>query len=274
MASAYAVTIECPTAARPIQIALTPSPYLSGTYFNQTLDLATASVLVYAGGTSQADAVSFRVWVDANNDGLYVDINSAESVEYSLSVTIESVRPSTPWTYTPQFASCSPVGSQPDVLVNPLPPPSRLALPGPIYAENRFRHASSAVRPSRLLLESGALAPGAEVGFLPGSVIMYHRNNASDVLTVNATLSQQGLASLVATTPDWWQDNTFGFALDSGNGPALSRSSASLLVSTAPSSSFSLRATAVAVQVRTRRLVNIGRRVVKLNLHIGADRVR
>ena len=41
--------------------------------------------------------------------------------------------------------------------------------------------------------------------FQPGSVIVYHRNAASDGLYLNSTLAQQGLESLVATTPDHWQ---------------------------------------------------------------------
>lgn len=236
-----------------IQVALTPNPFLSGPFFNQTLDISTATVLIYAGGTSFADyAVSFRVWVDANADALFVDVSSGDgTTPYSLSASIESVRPSKPYTYSVPFASCTPVGSQPDVFVDPLPGPATLPVPAPLRPDDRFRHASSAERPSRVLVETGALAPGTPVGLLAGSVVQYHRNNASDGLTVEATLGQQGLSSLVATTPDWWQDLQFGFALDSGSsGPALQRSSPTLLSSTAPAAAFSLRATAVAVQVR------------------------
>ena len=165
------------------------------------------------------------------------------------------------------------------MFVDPLPAPAPLHAPAPISSADRFRHASSPERPSRVLVETGKLSPGVPLALLPGSVAQFHRNNASDGLTVNATLSQQGLASLVATTPDWWQDvrgragprgaarwrrpsNSllpaaapscmqlqFGFALDSGSGPALNRSSPTTLSSTQPAVAFSLRATAVAVQV-------------------------
>lgn len=234
-----------------IQVALTPNPFLSGPFFNQTLDISTATVLVYAGGSSLADhAVSFRVWVDANADGLYIDVASGDgTTPYALTASIESLRPSKPYTYSVPFASCTPVGSQPDVFVDPVPGPTRLSAPAPLPQDARFRHASAVERPSRVLIETGVFAPGASVGLLAGSVIQYHRNNASDGLTVEATLGQQGLSSLVATTPDWWQDLQFGFALDSGSGPALARSSPTLLSSTAPAAAFSLRATAVAVQV-------------------------
>jgi hypothetical protein len=70
-------------------------------------------------------------------------------------------------------------------------------------------------------------------------------NQASCVL-----LPTQGLASLIPTTPDFWQDNQFGFVLDSGAGPALTRASPTLLLSAVPAAAFSLRLTALAVQVR------------------------
>jgi hypothetical protein len=182
-----------------VHVALSPNPYQSGAYFNQTLDLDSASVLIYAGGTSLADyAVSMRVWADANADGLYIDIASGDGLTtYALAATIESLRPSTNYSYSLGFSSCSPWNAQPDVFVDPLPSPG-VALPAlaPLSASDRFRHASGPSRPSRRLVEAGALAPGDLVGFLPGSITMFHRNYATDGLTVNVTLTQQ--------VSEWW----------------------------------------------------------------------
>lgn len=55
-------------------------------------------------------------------------------------------------------------------------------------------------------------------------------------------LAQQNLTSLLPTTPDHWTNLTSGFALDGGAGPALARTDAQTLASTAPAASFQLRA--------------------------------
>ena len=65
------------------------------------------------------------------------------------------------------------------------------------------------------------LTEGAVGSFQSGSVITYHRNVPSDGLTLNYTLSGQAIGSLVPTTPDYWQDNTFGMVVDGGTGPGL-----------------------------------------------------
>ena len=53
-------------------IALSPNPFQTGTYFNQTLDVASATLFVYAGGTNRSSAAAtLRVWIDANHDTLY-----------------------------------------------------------------------------------------------------------------------------------------------------------------------------------------------------------
>jgi hypothetical protein len=41
-----------------LTVALSPSPFLSGPFFSQTLDAATATVTVLAGGTSAATAAA------------------------------------------------------------------------------------------------------------------------------------------------------------------------------------------------------------------------
>lgn len=189
-----------------LQLALTPNPFSTGPYFNQTLDVASASVIIHAGGSFFADrAVTFRVWVDANADALYVDIGARDGVTtYSLAATVASLRPRDPFSYAVQFGPCANVSSQPNVFVDPLPPPIPAAISP--HRSDAFSHASAVRLPRRhLVAPGGRLSPGASTAFQPGSVIIYHRNEASDVLTVNVTLAQQGLADLVPTTPDHWQ---------------------------------------------------------------------
>ena len=53
-------------------IELSPNPFKTGVYFNQTLDTASATLLIYAGGSDMASAAAIlRVWIDANHDTLY-----------------------------------------------------------------------------------------------------------------------------------------------------------------------------------------------------------
>ena len=189
-----------------LQVALTPNPFSAGHYFNQTLDVSTASIIVHAGGTSYADrAITCRIWVDANADALYVDVAARDGVTpYSLTADVASLRPSEVFSYAVEFGPCANVTSQPNVFVDPIPVPLPAATPAPRADE--FSHASFSRLPRRRLVAAGGpLAPGTPTGFQPGSAIIYHRNEASDVLTVNVTLSQQGLGHLVATTPDHWQ---------------------------------------------------------------------
>lgn len=182
-----------------------------------------------------------RMYVDANSDTLLVDIEARDASigVFSMSVHVTSVR--------------AEKGGNPDVFVDPLPPSLPFVPAPPAHADDMFRHASGRRRPSRTLPADGRLMAGDRIGFAPGSVIVYHRNNASldGTPIVNATLSQQGCASLIPTTPDHWSDLQSGFALDSGTGPALRRIDARTLVSSAPARSFQLRATVLAVQTDT-----------------------
>jgi hypothetical protein len=235
-----------------VDVALSPSPFSAGPFFNQTLDLSTGTFMLYAGGTSMDDyAVLLTVWADANADVLYVDATSrVPTSTFSLIVTITSTRPAGVWSYLPPFATCAAsVTSQPDVFVDPVPTTPALARKAhrtPQSAEDAIRHASGARHPLRQHFARGGEAVfGA---FQPGSLISFHRNVDSDGLSMNLTLTQQGAASLIATTPEYWRDNTFGFALDGGAGPALTRSSPTVLTSSAPAAAFELRATLLAVQ--------------------------
>ncbi len=83
-----------------VQVTLSPNPFASGKYFNQTLDLSTGTVLVYAGGSDLASyAVLVSVWADANSDTLYVDVEARDpSAAYKMVVDVTSTRPSTLWT--------------------------------------------------------------------------------------------------------------------------------------------------------------------------------
>jgi hypothetical protein len=237
-----------------LQVSLTPNPYAAGDHFNQTLDLATATVVVTLGGKNESSFVArLRIWIDANADSLRISVEARDgaAAPFSLRVASSSTRPPSTWTYTPPFF-CDAMQSAPDTYVDPLPPaPIALRRAPPQGARDRFRHASGARRPLRRLFEEGGALPPAETSLMPGSLVVFHRNLASDGLVVNATLSAQGLADLVPTTPDHWQDLTSGFVLDSDDGPALTRVDAHTLASAAPAAAFSLRATVLAVQTDT-----------------------
>ena len=231
-----------------VQVAISPNPFSAGAYFNQTINPADGSLYVAMGGTGPADARAvLRAYADANSDALLVDVSSPAGVAFSLTATVLSVRPAAPFSYRPPFGWCSDVTAQPDVFVDPLPAPAPLHAPAPQTRAEAFRHASGVERPTRALAAQGRLP---RVGaFQPGSIVIFHRNTDSDGLTVNETLFQQGLGSLVASTPDYWRDNQFGFALDGGSGPALTRASPSVLTSGAASAApLQLRFTALAVQ--------------------------
>lgn len=212
-----------------VTFTMSPNPFATGSYFNQTLDLSTGTVYIYAGGTGMSSAALVTCWPDAHTDTLYVTITGPQP--FSLTVQVDSVRAPSPR----------------DVFVDPLPASQPLHRPSPQSPRDAMRHASGSQRPLR------TLPTLPEVGtFLPGSIITYHRNNASDGLVVNDTLSSQGCESLVATTPDWWADRTSGMVVDSGGGGIpLLRTSPSTLNSTSPSTVFQVRVIALAVQTDT-----------------------
>jgi hypothetical protein len=230
-----------------VQVAITPNPWGNDVknttaFFNQTLDLASASVLVYAGGTSLDDyTLRMRLYVDANSDALLIDVaaRDASTGAFALTAHVSSVR--------------AEKGGNPDVFVDPLLSPMFFSPAPPIDTRDTFGHPSGARRPSRTLAAAGKLAAGARIGFAPGSVVVYHRNNAlvDGTPVVNRTLSEQACESLIATTPDHWSDLQSGFALDGGSGPALKRVDSHTLASTVPSTLFQLRATVLAMQTNT-----------------------
>ena len=237
-----------------LQVALSPNPFTQGTFFNQSLDLGTATLTIYAGGTSLADyAVLLTAYVDANSDTLMLSAAARDAAaRYSLTATVSSTRPATRWQYSEGFADCAPVFANPDVALDPLPAcPLPLARLPPQAPSDAFRHATGAARPLRALPSF----PPAHA-LQPASLVFYHRNAPEDGLTVNATLTLQHLAQLIPTTPDYWQDLQFGFSLDGGapGAPgqgALARASPTTLTSAAPAAAFTLRAVLVVVQTDT-----------------------
>lgn len=190
-----------------LEVLVDPNPFLSGTFFNNTLDLSSATVYLYAGGPggNANAALQVALYVDANDDVLVASLASPSGTPFTLTASLISVRPPTVWSYSPPFAVCAAVSSQPDVFVDPLPAAAGVRVPPPQSGAEAMRHASGARL--RRMLERASSAAVSSSSFHNASAIIYHRNVPSDGLSLNTTLSQQGLASLIATTPDYWQDN-------------------------------------------------------------------
>jgi hypothetical protein len=226
-----------------LEVEVTPNPWTNGTsHFNQTLDLATATVYVTLGATCIA------VWVDANTDALRVTAHAP--TPFSLVVRATSTRPTHPWAHSAR-STVSGSTTNPDLYLDPLPLSAagvslERAGPNPYP----FKHASGHKRPLRTLDLSGL---PATADFEPATVVAYHRNNASEGENMADLFKQQGIESLISTTPDHWTDRQSGFALDA-DGPAVAgggsfrRVDSHTLASVTPATSFALRATVLAVQ--------------------------
>ena len=233
-----------------LQIALSPNPFNSSnasSFFLQELDFDSATMNVFVGGTSKSDfRVKFSVWVDANQDQFFVQVVSGSTEMFTFDVSVSSVRPSDVWVYNVDFGPCHSVSSQPDVFVDPLPR-GGVFDPAP-HDHHPFHHATGHRRPLRRLTSPTV------GGFQNATVIIFHRNNDSDGLTIQDTLTVQGCGDLVDTTPDYWRDLQFGMAVDAGMGPyasPLTRVSPRRLVGATPQRSFQLRGTVLAVQTRS-----------------------
>ena len=62
-----------------LTLSVSPNPYLSGPFFEQSLDLASATVFVKAGGKNASNAAAtFAVWVDAHSNTGYAFAEIAE----------------------------------------------------------------------------------------------------------------------------------------------------------------------------------------------------
>ena len=56
-----------------LQVSLNPSPFADGEYFNQTLSLSTASIVILAGGSSfESHKVRMEILVDATDNVVYI----------------------------------------------------------------------------------------------------------------------------------------------------------------------------------------------------------
>lgn len=213
-----------------VRLALAPNPIQPGAYFNHTLDLSTASMLVQAGGTADAPSVTFRVYADANNDVITIHASSGSGAEFIFTVDAVSVRPNSTWNYSIQHF-CLPAASQPDVILQP-----------------------SDVPPS--------------LGFQSDTIGLYHRNNISldGGSIINSTLTQQSLPQLVGTVHDWWDNRQYGIVIDSGDGPALQRTGPATLASSSPGSSFTVRISALSQQSASENswIANLGQLVSSL----------
>ena len=198
-----------------VRFALAPNPFLlpNGTLaaFNQTLDLATATVTIFAGGAATPNDNAARVdaRVDANAHVLVIEA-AAGATASPLALTFElvSVRPPARAAYGVSW-SCFGASSAPDVAVDPLP-----------------------------------------AGFADGATIaLFHRNDAAqDVDARLAVLAQQNISDLGALAPDPWTNRTFGVAADAGGGAPLVRAAPGALVSRAPSSAVRVRVVVVSEQ--------------------------
>ena len=189
-----------------ISVAVSPNPFSSGAYFNQTIALSDGSITILMGGTSYNDYnKSLTLWVDANNDSVFVSAASRDgSTLFSLSTTINSVRPSSRFTYGPLDFQCQSSSSGPDIFADSLPAP----------------------------------APD-------GSIAIFHVNDVAsgDTSLFNSSMHIQGLTSLLGEFTDPLDGRIFGLAItggsgEDGTGTPLSRISPSLLASASPASIF------------------------------------
>ena len=81
-----------------LEISLTPNPFHSGAYFNQTLHFESATVSILAGGTSFADhEMAFEVRVDATSNVMWISAKGRSAKKtYYLTAQLSSVRPVSP----------------------------------------------------------------------------------------------------------------------------------------------------------------------------------
>ena len=106
-----------------------------------------------------------------------------------------------------------------DTYVDPLP---ARAIPLVPARPNRlpFRHASGHSRPLRTVDAELLAGAGGSFELQPGSVIAYHRNVLTEGQNLEDLFKEQGIESLLSTTPDYWTDRQSGFLLDGEPGSA------------------------------------------------------
>jgi hypothetical protein len=189
-----------------VSVALSPNPFATGSYWNQTLHLDTGAISILGGGSSFVDyEAEISLYVDANSPTVVVTAQSRDGVtQYDVSVTVRSVRPATRSSYSLPFV-CNDSSTGPDVIVaNP----------------------------------TGAGLPTA-------SVALYHVNSiaSGDPAFFHDTLVQQHLDILLNNFSDPLDGRIFGMGVTGaagvdGSGAALARVNASVLSSKAPAPAF------------------------------------
>ena len=113
-----------------VTVGLSPNPFLTTSYFNQTHHLEDGSITILAGGSGvSSPAAVLRIYVDANSDTVIVTAAAGDgATPYSLAVLVDSVRP-THQNYTQEFY-CFQSSYKPD-LAGPLDlgaPPGSIAI--------------------------------------------------------------------------------------------------------------------------------------------------
>ena len=188
-----------------LQLELSPNPFAAGPYFNQTLSLKTATVVVLAGGSSfTTHRVRLEARVDANQNVVYISVHAADAQQYSLRLTLTPARPAaTDW---------APPDAGAEVLLDPavLPPAMARGMADSLVTWHR----NVEVPPNETFVAQTVLKAGSpEIG-----------------------------AKLLPLVRDWWSTRTSGIAIDGTAGAGrLTRSSASTLTSTTPGRSFGVR---------------------------------
>ena len=187
-----------------LHITLSPNPFEDGTYFNQTLHLATASLSVHAGGSSLADhKVAFELRVQAGSNRLSIGITSSGD-KYSLTAYLDPVRPFvTPNATTPQAD----------------------------------RHA---VLASAEEVDSA----GAALAGIHSLVyyIRNLRGNVSRPTFVQRSLEADAVPELASVTPDYWTNSQTGIVVrgHASDGGPLKRIAPATLLSDGAASAFEL----------------------------------
>jgi len=87
-----------------VTVGLTPNPFLTSPYFNQTHHLEDGSITILAGGGGfSSPAAVLRIFVDAHTDTIVVSAAAGDgATPYSLTALVDTVRP-TSENYTQEF---------------------------------------------------------------------------------------------------------------------------------------------------------------------------
>lgn len=197
-----------------VELALSPNPWAPGsTFFRQTLDLQTATVIILAGGSSEADhTVKFEAWIDIDSATAHIIATPRlPGSTFSATVTLTALHPvDKPWGTT-DLRRC---GGAPQLY------------------------------PPDVMLSDTVTGPA--------SIGIYRRNSADSTVLVNA-LQEQGLGLLEGSRADprlngvQVANRTFGLAVG-GNMfarvPSLDSTKATVLRSSACNGTYHIAAVA------------------------------